>query len=514
MTNRRSTPVVEAIVHRLPQPPPTPEPVWEPPVSLGQAGDALPEFPLHALPVWAAEYAEAAAVATQTPKDLAGVLALTAFATAAGGRALVEVRPGWVEPLNLYAAVALPPGARKTPIFNRITAPIVDAEREAAEAAAPVIAEAAARRKAAEELADQAQAEAARAGQQGMEEALQFAVAMRLAADAIAVPRPPRLLADDTSAEALTSLLAEQGGRIAVLSDEGEIFEVMAGRYSKGGAPNLGVFLKGHAGSAIRVDRKGRGFEQIEAPALTIGLAVQPTVFEEIAKNRGFRGRGLLARFLYAMPPSNVGSRTPGSAPERETVTACYRDHLTILVRSLADLHPEPAVIPFTKAADERLLAFEFELEPRLGPRGDLGHVADWASKLAGHTARIAGLLHLATNIRTNWGQPVAAATVDAAVTVARYFIAHAIVVFDVMAADPEFADARELVPWITGRDSFSRRDVHRAHSARFPKATDLDPALALLEEHGWIRQQAAPDGRGRGRPPSPVYDVNPLIIR
>lgn len=80
------------------------------------------------------------------------------------------------------------------------------------------------------------------------------------------------------------------------------------GRHS-GGAANLEVFLKGHAGDLLRVDRKGRPAEHVEHPALTLGLAVQPDVLRDIARMPGFRGRGLLARILYALPTSTVGRR-------------------------------------------------------------------------------------------------------------------------------------------------------------------------------------------------------------
>jgi replicative DNA helicase len=78
--------------------------------------------------------------------------------------------------------------------------------------------------------------------------------------------------------------------------------------------------------------------------------------------------------------------------------------------------------------------------------------------------------------------------------------------VFDLMGADPRTDDARWLLDWITrsGQAHFSRRDAHRAAPRwRFPKATDLDPALALLEEHGWLRRvdADAPGPRGDGRP-------------
>ena len=83
------------------------------------------------------------------------------------------------------------------------------------------------------------------------------------------------------------------------------------------------------------------------------------------------------------------------------------------------------------------------------------------------------------------------------------------------MGADLRVDDARWLLEWIsrTRQAQFTRRDAHRAAPrGRFPKATDLDPALALLEEHGWLRRvDADPSGPKGGRPPSPRFLVNPL---
>jgi len=86
--------------------------------------------------------------------------------------------------------------------------------------------------------------------------------------------------------------------------------------------------------------------------------------------------------------------------------------------------------------------------------------------------------------------------------------------VFDLMGADPRIDDARWLLDWITrtSQVQFSRRDAHQAARGRFRKATDLEPALALLEEHGWLRRvDVDPPGPRGGRPPSPRFLVNPL---
>src|SRR5215218_5427635 len=57
---------------------------WEPPISFGVFGD-VPAFPVEVLPGWLGDYVAAVATATQTPPDLAGMLALAVLATVAAG---------------------------------------------------------------------------------------------------------------------------------------------------------------------------------------------------------------------------------------------------------------------------------------------------------------------------------------------------------------------------------------------------------------------------------------------
>jgi replicative DNA helicase len=147
-----------------------------------------------------------------------------------------------------------------------------------------------------------------------------------VAADVVVVApevEMPRWLVDDATPEALAGLLAVYG-RIALLSPEGDVFDQMAGRYNQTAGPNLGVYLKGHAGDLLKVDRRGRPPEYVERPCLTIGLAVQPEVLRGLAGRPGFRGRGLLARFLYSLPASLVGRRQAGAPPVPPAVADRY----------------------------------------------------------------------------------------------------------------------------------------------------------------------------------------------
>jgi hypothetical protein len=71
------------------------------------------------------------------------------------------------------------------------------------------------------------------------------------------IPALPRLWVQDVTPEKLAVMMAEQGERIALLSDEGGVFDLLAGLYSKG-IPNLDLFLQAHSGSGVRVDRGSR----------------------------------------------------------------------------------------------------------------------------------------------------------------------------------------------------------------------------------------------------------------
>jgi replicative DNA helicase len=489
---------------------------WEPPVPLGVVGE-LPAFPVEDLPGWLGEYVAAVATATQTPPDLAGMLALAVLATVAAGAVEVEPRPGWREPLCLFVAIGMDAGSRKSGVFTAMTRPMADFERQQAAAALPGITETATLRRIADQAAATAEATAGKAPASQQEEAKAEAIARAAEASALVVPPIPRWLVDDATPEALAGLLATHG-RIALLSPEGDVFDQMAGRYNQAAGPNLGVYLKGHAGDLLKVDRRARPPEYVERPCLTIGLAVQPEVLRGLAGRPGFGGRGLLARFLYSLPPSLVGRRQPGAPPVLPAVADRYALELQALAASLAVPAGDngPALLAFDQAAGELLLGFERDLEPRLAAgSGDLAHLAGWAAKLAGATCRLAALLHLAAQLRDGWARPINADTFAGAARLADYLIEHARAVFDLMGADPRLDDAGWLLEWITrtGQAQFTRRDAHRAGPrGRFPKATNLDPALSLLEEHGYLRRVDADSaGSKGGRPPSPRFLVNPL---
>ncbi len=492
---------------------------WESPVPLAEID--RPEFPTAAFPAILRDYVDALALATQTPSALAALLCLAVIAAAGAKRVVVRVRNGWTEAVNAFFVVALGPGNRKTAVFADVVAPLEAYEAEEARRLGPEIAQAQGRYKIAEQALAKAQRDAASAKPSEWAKVAEDADRQARELATTEIPEVPRLIVDDCSPERLASLMARQGGRIAGMSPEGGIFEMMAGRYSQSGAPNLDVFLKGHAGDAIRVDRVGRSPEFVQAPALTLALAVQPDVIRGLAGKPGFRGRGLLARFAYGMPISLVGRRAISPPPIPDSVRAAY----STLVSNILGLVPlieedgssHPRTLLLSKAAVDLHMAFEAELEPRLGDSGDLAHVADWASKLAGLVARLAGLLHTAEHAASGrpWDTPISGTTMAAAIRVGvEFLIPHAIAAFAEMGADPSVEEARVVLHWLEARDveEITRRDLHQNLRRRFARPDDLDPALRLLVDHGYLRERERPErSESRGRRPSPLYEINPL---
>ena len=159
---------------------------------------------------------------------------------------------------------------------------------------------------------------------------------------------------------------------------------------------------------------------------------------------------------------------------------------------------------------------FHDGVERRQADGGDLAGIRDWASKLAGAVARIAGGLHLVRHASEGhcWEKPIGAISVAEACAIGEYLVTHALAAFGQMGADPSMATARRVLGWIKrrGLTEFSQRDCHHDHSGL--TLPDVQAALDALQERGYLRQREAAASGGRGRPKSPVYEVNPLTTK
>lgn len=482
---------------------------WPEPILPGQI--PVPEIPADILPGWVGDMAGAAAESTQTPPAMAVMISMSVLATCLHRR--FEVAPfgadaDYREPLSLWTLTALPSGTRKTAVINALSAPLVRWEKLERDRLRQEIASNTAARAVGKKRIEKLTKDAVNAENDQDRERLRKLIEdeqLNMPAEIVA----PRLYTGDVTPERLQALLVEHAERMAVLSDEAGIFAIMAGLYT-GGAANNDVFLQGHAGTPMRVDRADRK-AHVDKPALSFGLALQTGVLAEVASIRRFRDSGLLARFLYAMPESNVGKR---DVRRRWSIPHYIANEYERRIHELLDgrglVASAPRVIGMSEEALECWLGLAEEIERQQGERGALESIADWSSKLPGAAARIAALFELAE--RGPAADVVGADSTDRAVRLCRLLIPHAQAAFGLLGADATDTDARAIVKWSieSRRLSFSRRECQKAMEGRFRTLSRLEKAIERLEQSDVARIDKVPN---RGAPPTTMIRMNPKLF-
>ena len=485
-----------------------PAPQWEPPIPFTQ--HTLPTFPVDAFPPAIRDYVQAVAETTQTPVDMAATAVLAVLALCQQGKYRIKGKDDWIEPLNLFTVIVAEPSERKSAVISHMTGAVHRFEAEYNKQHAGAVERSRMEKRILEKQQRNLE-EMVIKGKAQMDD-LQD-VAMQLANFREVMPM--RLYVDDVTTEKLTSVLAENNGTAAVVSAEGGIFDMLAGIYTKN--VNIDVFLKAHSGDDIRVDRIGRSSESIFHPALTVLLAVQPSVLSGMMSNGVFRGRGLTARFMYCMPQSKVGDRKYRTHPIPDEVSRCYE----VLIRNLLqeETPQTPELIRLSPEADKLLEGFACEVESKL--KTEYADIPDWAGKLVGAVLRISGLLCRAANSHysdfLDCSDPliVDESTMAGAIAIGRYFTEHSRAAYSLMGADDLVKQSQYALDGIVknGLLEFTRRDIMRICRS-FKKADQVQPVLNHLADLGYVALKETEQTCGKGRPANPTYLVNPLLYR
>ena len=304
---------------------------------------------------------------------------------------------------------------------------------------------------------------------------------------------------------------------MAWLSSEGGIFDLLQGRYSNG-IPNLDLILKSRSADSERVDRTGRPPVILRYPRLSIGLSPQPEVLRGLAFKPGFRGRGLLARFLYLLPVSHLGFRSLQTNPVSDAVAAEFNRGLKTMLdwEERLDDFGRPGLHSLRLSVEAKVEhhLFAEAIEVQMRPGGDLEHFTDWAGKAPGAAARLAGVLHGTKHAHGEpWRAEITAETMRDACDMMSVFSVHSRSAFGLMGSDPEIAAATTVWSWIARnkRERFTIRDAFNGLRT-FQRVGKLKEALGVLKERGYVEIVDAPTS-GRGRPPSSVVIVRPELV-
>lgn len=490
--------------------------MWDDPVI--PCCQATPEISTDFLPCWLGAYTKAVSENTQTPQCLSVLMGLVVISTCIQKRFVVSpFGDDYIEPLSLWTVTSMPPASRKTAVVNMLTSPLINWENEELENLKVEISKTETTRAINFKTIDHLQIVASKESDtiKRDETIRKINLIKGNTPDELL---PPRLWTGDVTPERLQGLLSEHGERMSLISDEGGIFEIMAGLYS-GGKANLDIFLKGHAGQSTRVDRGGRTVI-LDNPALSFGLAVQPQVLSEFGEGnkKRFRGIGTLARFLYGSPKSNIGKR---DLDKRQSISESDKrlyhegifNLLSIPVISDSKGKEIPRIIQLSPEARDRWLQFSKHIESKQGDGAEFEPIQDWTGKLPGAALRIAGNCHVVEHGDSS--KPIDVKTMERALDLCELLIPHAKVSFDIMGVDQDVNDANAILSWIqeTNETSFKRSDCHKKFHGRFIKQDRLIKALEVLQGWNVISEPTSIKPKGAGRP-SIIHHVNPKIFK
>jgi hypothetical protein len=475
--------------------------VWESPLPFINMD--LPAFPVNELPVIIGNYVHAVAETTQTSPDMAAVASLAVLALCLQGKFRIEGKKDWQEPLNLYTLVVAPPAERKSAVMALMSEPVKQFENVENERLAPYVEKNKMEKAILQNRKKALESKLAKTPTAGNFELQLLAQELSEFKEI----KPCRLFCDDITPEKLSGILSDNKGRTAILSTEGGIFDILAGRYS--GSSNIDVFLKAHSGDSIRVDRQGRQSEYIRDPVMTTMIFLQPSVITSLITNATFHGRGLCARFLYSIPTSTVGNRRFESRTISETTAELYYNLIETLLKYETD---NPKIIKLSEKSYQALKVFAEKIEPMLVD--ELADIADFAGKFVGAVLRIAGLLYIAEAVPLSDDElSLSESFMQSAIVIGEYFLEHAKAAYQMMGADEELKNAEYILQKIVRNNIQQATKTELVRICRKFKSTEkLTEPLNILLNYNYLKE-VEQVYNGIGRKPENIYLVNPKIL-
>ena len=468
-------------------------------------------FPLDALGDVLGRAAERMRAVIQAPDALAGASVLAAASLAVQAHADVVI-DGRRLPCSLFVVTIGESGERKSGVDAAALRAVDAYQRELAEAQAS---ETAAHENdlAAWRLAREAVLRPPGAGRKGEPPRSVDREAVRNDLNKLGPePLPPLLpliRAGDPTHEGLYKLLAAGRPSIGLFSDEG-------GQFVGGHAMNSDNALKTAAGLSKLWDgrpldrvRGGDGASLLYGRRVALHLMMQPAVAELLLGNGLIEGQGFLARCLICWPDSTAGTRLYRAVDlSTDTDLAVYGRQISERLRAALPLAEgrrnelSPRDLHLCADAKSLWTAFHDDIETRLGPEGDLAPIKAFASKLAEHAARIAGVLAL---FRDEHAAEIDLDAMRGGIRIADYFATERLRIGAAGRTDPEACLAERLLDWMRAAcerrkdarpktcDLFHLAEIYQAGPNAVRDAKTARRIVGVLVTHGYAK--AMPDG-------------------
>jgi hypothetical protein len=378
--------------------------------------------PLNLLPPMLQEYIHAAAESLNVDVGFTLLPLLSCLGTAIGNSRSIILKPGFIQPSNIWTGIISPTGTLKSPSIEEACFAMVEHEKELDQ-----------QNKVVQEIYanDLATWESQKKSLRGPK------------------PKPPVIktcMMDDLTLEALADRLQDNPRGVLVAKDEishwFESFDLY--RNSKGA--DVSRWLSLHTGAHFGIDRRtDNRHQRIWLPRVCITGGVQPKVFKRLMREDYFE-RGLPARFIFAAPPFSQLKWSDATIPEklRGKVRELF-EKLWLLEPGYGGHGPFSVLLPLTKEALEIYIAFYNQCGVS-AVESDEYEAGAWC-KLPGHAARFALIGQLTCNPSA---EEVSGEVMQAACDLSRWSGKETARIYAQLAETPEQREMRELSEFVT----------------------------------------------------------------
>jgi hypothetical protein len=189
---------------------------------------------------------------------------------------------------------------------------------------------------------------------------------------------------------------------------------------------------------------------------LSVHLMAQPAIAAKLLCDplvAGSGGQGLLNRFLLAAPASTAGTRffrePPSWTDETLTVFARHVENLLTLSPPLVEGKPNelaPRVVKLSAAAREKWIAYQHEIERKMGSGEELEPIRGFATRLPAHASRPATVQTLFSSLDAH---EVTAETFASGIALANYYAAEALRQAVMATVSPDLRMAAQALEWL-----------------------------------------------------------------
>jgi hypothetical protein len=474
----------------------------------GQGPDSWPElhppdvpevlpFPVGVLPGLAAQLVREGAAAIGCSEDFLGLSVLAVASGAIGRSVSLLLKPDYFTSAAIFAALVSLPSDGKSPALRAVAGAVrrIDGELAAEHA------------KAMKSWREEVEREPKDGKKQKPP------------------PKPVRFLVDDVTMESMPGLLADNPRGLLRINDELTALVLGMNQFKGGRGDDRPMLLRSWSEEPIVKDRVTQGGNvptRCAHPFLSIVGGLTPDMLGSLIDSKG-RADGLIDRILFSCPDPRPVPPWSESGLSRETSDGWYGLVVRLWDRPLRDqgARKVPHIARFTPAGKERWQALYNAHCEEMNAAGFEQSLRGTWGKFREYAGRLALVLACLNQAAGDWAAlreapQVDDQEVDGAWKLIDYFKTHARRVRALIAGAAGFGGSpvcKAIVDWLRAgrRSSFSLHELKQARRS-LPEANLVD-ALKFLTANNVIRPRR-PETRGPqgGRPPSPVYDVNPAL--